>query len=219
VRLPGAAEHPAPPGGLALAAADVLPVSWVTLKDELNQIALADLRRLSLWVLAAIFVLCAIAQRSLRMVLLNFAALGLSFLLFGALLAVTGVALSPLSLLCVPLLIGLCIDYSLHVLMVLEHERDYGHLYAHIGVPILLTGSRRASVSACPCSPASLLYRTSAWSWISASSPPSARACFYSPCSRGSLRKPALLSGFFSQEIRRRGARPSPYAIVRNCHF
>ena len=146
VRLPDAAEHPVPPGGtnkikaLALAAAEVLPVSWVTLKDELNQIALADLRRLSVWVLAAIFVLCAIAQRSLRMVLLNFAALGLSFLLFGALLVVTGVALSPLSLLCVPLLIGLCIDYSLHVLMALEHQRDYGHLYAHIGVPILLTG-------------------------------------------------------------------------------
>ena len=115
-------------------------MSWVTLKDELNQIALADLRRLSVWVLAAIFVLCAIAQRSLRMVLLNFAALGLSFLLFGALLVVTGVALSPLSLLCVPLLIGLCIDYSLHVLMALEHQRDYGHLYAHIGAPILLTG-------------------------------------------------------------------------------
>ncbi|MGH8576681.1 MAG: MMPL family transporter [Gammaproteobacteria bacterium] len=146
VRLPGAAEHPAPPGGthkikaLALAAAEVLPVSWVTLKDELNQTALADLRRLSVWVLAAIFVLCAVAQRSLRMVLLNFAALGLSFLLFGALLVVTGVALGPLSLLCVPLLIGLCIDYSLHVLMALEHQRDYGHLYAHIGVPILLTG-------------------------------------------------------------------------------
>jgi uncharacterized protein len=140
VRLPGAAERPAPPGGLALAAAEVLPVSWVTLKDEINQIALADLRRLCVWVLAAIFVLCAVAQRSLRMVLLNFAALGLSFLLLGALLVITGVALSPLSLLCVPLLIGLCIDYSLHVLMALEHERDYGHLYAHIGVPILLTG-------------------------------------------------------------------------------
>ena len=50
VRLPGAAEHPVPPGGtnkikaLALAAAEVLPVSWVTLKDELNDIALADLQ-------------------------------------------------------------------------------------------------------------------------------------------------------------------------------
>jgi predicted exporter len=127
VRLPDTAERPAPPGDLVLATADVLPVSWITLKDELNQIALADLRHLSAWVLAAVFVLCAIAQRSLRMVLLNFAALGLSFLLLGALLLITGVVLSPLSLLCVPLLIGLCIDYSLHVLMALEHERDYGH--------------------------------------------------------------------------------------------
>nr|MBA3493741.1 hypothetical protein [Gammaproteobacteria bacterium] len=73
-------------------------------------------------------------------VLLNLAALGLSFLLLAALIALTGVALNPLSLLCVPLLLGLCIDYSLHVLMALQQSRDYAHLYAHIGVPILLTG-------------------------------------------------------------------------------
>ncbi len=140
VRLPGAAERPVPPDGIELVGAQALPVSWVTLKDELNRIAVADLRRLTGWVLAAIVVLCALAQRSLRMVLLNFAALVLSLLLLAALLALTGVALSLLSLLCVPLLLGLVIDYSLHVLMALEHERNYGHLYAHIGVPILLTG-------------------------------------------------------------------------------
>ncbi len=140
VRLPEAAERPVPPGGLAIAGFEVWPVSFVSLKDELNQVALADLRRLSGFVLLAIFVLCALAQRSLCMVLLNFAALGLSLLLFGALLVTTGSALGPLSLLCVPLLIGLCIDYSLHVLMALEEQRDFGHLYAHIGTPILLTG-------------------------------------------------------------------------------
>ncbi len=140
VRLPGVAERPVPPGGIALTGAQALPVSWVTLKDELTRIVVSDLNRLSGWVLAAIVVLCALAQRSLRMVLLNFAALALSLLFLAALLALTGVALSPLSLLCVPLLLGLVIDYSLHVLMALEHQRDYVHLYAHIGVPILLTG-------------------------------------------------------------------------------
>ncbi|MGH8732068.1 MAG: MMPL family transporter, partial [Burkholderiales bacterium] len=140
VRLPGAAERPVPPGGIGITGANVLPVSWVALKGELNRTALADLRRLSGWVLACIVVLCALAQRSVRMVLLNLAALGLSFLLLAALIALTGVALNPLSLLCVPLLLGLCIDYSLHVLMALQQLRDYVHLYAHIGVPILLTG-------------------------------------------------------------------------------
>jgi uncharacterized protein len=140
VRLPGAAERPVPPGGISIAGANVLPVSWVTLKNELNRTALDDLRRLSGWVLGCIVVLCALAQRSLRMVLLNLAALGLSFLLLAALIALTGVALNPLSLLCVPLLLGLSIDYSLHVLMALQQQRDYAHLYAHIGVPILLTG-------------------------------------------------------------------------------
>jgi predicted exporter len=138
LRLPGAAERPVPTEGLT--GATVLPVSWVTLKNEINDTALSDLRRLSGWVLASIVLLCALAQRSLRMVLLNLAALALSFLILGALLVATGVALGPLSLLCVPLLIGLVIDYSLHVLMALEHERDFAHLYAHIGVPILLTG-------------------------------------------------------------------------------
>ncbi|MGH6635330.1 MAG: MMPL family transporter [Gammaproteobacteria bacterium] len=140
VRLPGVAERPVPPGGIGLTGAQAFPVSWVTLKDELTRVVVADLKRLSVWVLAAIAVLCALAQRSLRMVLLNFAALALSLLFLAALLALTGATLSPLSLLCVPLLLGLVIDYSLHVLMALEHQRDYAHLYAHIGVPILLTG-------------------------------------------------------------------------------
>jgi predicted RND superfamily exporter protein len=75
------------------------------------------------------------------MVLLNFAALAISLLLLAALLAITGTQLSALSLLCVPLLLGLVIDYSLHVLMALEHDHgDFRQLYAHIGAPILLTG-------------------------------------------------------------------------------
>lgn len=141
VRIPAAGENPVPAAGLVIPGADVMPVSWVALKDDLNTTSARDLRRLGGGVLAAILVLCYLAQRSLRMVLLNIAALVLAMLLLAALLVVTGTQLSALSLLCVPLLIGLVIDYSLHVLMALEHDGgDLRKLYAHIGAPILLTG-------------------------------------------------------------------------------
>ena len=141
VRVPDAGENPIPAAGLAISGADVVPVSWVALKDELNSTSTHDMGRLAGWALAAIVILCAFAQRSLRMVLLNFAALAISLLLLAALLAITGTQLSALSLLCVPLLLGLVIDYSLHVLMALEHDHgDFRQLYAHIGAPILLTG-------------------------------------------------------------------------------
>ncbi len=141
VRIPGAAETPVPAAGLKIPGAEVMPVSWVALKQDLNTRSAGDLRRLGGGVLAAILVLCYFAQRSVRMVLLNIAALAIAMLLLAALLVVTDTQLSALSLLCVPLLLGLVVDYSLHVLMALEHDGgDLRKLYAHIGAPILLTG-------------------------------------------------------------------------------
>ena len=83
-----------------------MPVSWVVLRDELNATSARDLKRLGGGVIAAILVLCYAAQRSIRLVLLNIAALILAMLLLAAFLAVTGTQLSALSLLCVPLLLG-----------------------------------------------------------------------------------------------------------------
>jgi len=140
LRIPGMAANPVPPAGLGGTAAELLPVSWVALQDELNASSRSDVQRLAGAALAAIVLLCAAAQRSLRLVLLNLAALALALLLLAALLYWTGIRLSAFSLLALPLLLGLSIDYSLHVLMALEHDRgDFHQLYSHIGAPILLT--------------------------------------------------------------------------------
>lgn len=49
--------------------------------------------------------------------------------------------MTPLSLISVPLFIGLAIDYSLHIVMALEHERgDLHKTYDHLAAPVLLTG-------------------------------------------------------------------------------
>jgi len=143
VRLPDAAEHPIPDGGFRLSdlAVEILPVSWISLQDEITRQAREDLARLAGWMLLAIAALCALAQRSLRLVLLNFCALALSLGIFALLLRLTAMRLTPLSLLCLPLLLGLVIDYSLHILMALEHEAgDLRRTYRHIAAPVLLTG-------------------------------------------------------------------------------
>lgn len=143
LRVPGAAAHPVPVGGFEDAApgVEVLPVSWVSLTSELTALAQNDFKYLGFAMLAAIVVLCALAQRSVRLVFLNLAALVVALALFAGLLAVTGLALTPLSLVSIPLLVGLVVDYSLHILMTLENnEGDLPETYRHLAAPVLLTG-------------------------------------------------------------------------------
>jgi predicted RND superfamily exporter protein/lauroyl/myristoyl acyltransferase len=143
LRVPGAAAHPVPAGGFRTAAPDVevLPVSWVSLTNELTALAQRDFKYLGLAMLVSIVVLCALAHRSIRMVFLNLAALLVALAIFAGFLAVTGLALTPLSLVSIPLLVGLVVDYSLHILMALENnEGDLHKTYRHLAAPVLLTG-------------------------------------------------------------------------------
>jgi|GEM_PF-315105 predicted exporter/lauroyl/myristoyl acyltransferase len=143
VRVPGLAESPVPAGGFTGLEDDVkvLPVSWISLTTEVTKIAQRDFKYLGIAMLAAIVLLCAVAQRSLRMVALNLTALFLALAVFVALLLATGLRLTPLSLISLPLLVGLVVDYSLHILMALDHQRgDLHKTYDHIAAPVVLTG-------------------------------------------------------------------------------
>jgi predicted exporter/lauroyl/myristoyl acyltransferase len=145
VRVPGAAAAPVPEEGWATDAAEILPVSWISLTQEVTTLAQRDFLKLSLAMLAAIIVLCALAQRSLRLVALNLLALAISAAVFLWLLLLSGTSLSPISLISIPLLVGLVVDYSLHVLMALQNQRgDLVKTYDHLAAPIVLTG-----ISAC----------------------------------------------------------------------
>lgn len=143
LRVPHAANHPIPAGGLAGIAPDVevYPVSWVSLTKELMELAQHDFEYLGIAMLIAIIVLCTVAQRSWRMVLLNLTALVLALCLFIGLLRIVGLSLTPLSLISIPLLVGLVIDYSLHILMTLEEQRgDLHKTYRYLAAPVVLTG-------------------------------------------------------------------------------
>ena len=112
------------------------------LRADLNRTAVRDFERLSLFMLAIVLVLCFAAHRSGRLVALNFIALVLSLLLLALLLYASDTSMTLLSLLCIPLMIGLVIDYSLHILLALEHAHgDLVDAARHLAVPVLLTGT------------------------------------------------------------------------------
>lgn len=141
-RIPGAATKPVPDDGYSWAdpGVEISPVSWVSLASEVTAMAQNDCVALGGAMLGAIVLLCAAAQRSLRMVALNLIALLLSFCIFYGLLRLSGTKLSPMSLMSVPLLVGLVIDYSLHLLIGLNHQKgNLHHAYNHLAAPILLT--------------------------------------------------------------------------------
>lgn len=140
-RIPGAATKPVPEEGFGFEGVEIRPVSWVSLGDEVTRSAQKDCLWLGAGMMVAIVCLCALAQRSIRMMGLNLAALALSIVTFYGLLRLTGTYLTPMSLMSGPLLLGLVIDYSLHLLMGLEHQKgDLRSAYNHLAPPILLTG-------------------------------------------------------------------------------
>jgi predicted exporter len=116
--------------------------AWVQLRTDLNRTAVRDFERLSIFMLAIVLALCFAAHRSARLVALNLTALTLSLLILALLLYVSDTSMTLLSLLCIPLMIGLVIDYSLHILLALEHAHgDLVDAARHLAVPVLLTGT------------------------------------------------------------------------------
>ena len=129
-------------GSLDLTGPSEASQAWVNLRTELNRTAVLDFRRLSLFMLAIVVALCAAAHRSFRLVGLNLTALALALLLLALGLYASQTSMTILSLLCIPLMIGLVIDYSLHIVLALEHAG--GNLVEaarHLAVPVLLTGT------------------------------------------------------------------------------
>lgn len=121
--------------------AGVAPVSWPLMTDDLGRVARDEAGRLSLLVLGAVVALCWWAHRSVKLVVLNVVGLGIAMVGLLALLRVTGQSMTVMSLMSVPLLIGLIIDISLHLVLGLEeHDGDLRGTFRHMAAPVLLTG-------------------------------------------------------------------------------
>jgi lauroyl/myristoyl acyltransferase len=115
--------------------------AWGALRDQLGAAAKEDAWRLGMGVLLVILALCALIHRSLRLVGLNLLALVWALVSLAWLLVLTGTSMTVVSLLCIPLLIGLVADYSIHLLAALEaHRGDLRATYRHLAAPVFLTG-------------------------------------------------------------------------------
>jgi predicted RND superfamily exporter protein/lauroyl/myristoyl acyltransferase len=119
---------------------------WVQLRSDLNATALSDFRRLNLWAAAAMATLCWVVHRSLRLAGLNLLTLFVALSLLGLLLGLFQIPLTLMSLLCIPLLVGLVIDISLHLLLGLEHHQgDLTATFRSMAAPVMLTGITAAA--------------------------------------------------------------------------
>ncbi len=118
-----------------------LPANWSLLTSDLGLSARADFRKLSVWILLAVVGLCWLAHRSVRLVALNMVGLLISVLGLLMLLFVTRQSMTLMSLLSVPLLVGMIIDISLHLVLAMEENKgDIRGTFRHMAGPVLLTG-------------------------------------------------------------------------------
>ncbi|MES2309819.1 MAG: MMPL family transporter, partial [Verrucomicrobiota bacterium] len=114
---------------------------WKALRQELDQTAVRDFKKLSIVMLLLMALLIWSAHRSIKLSLLNLSALIVGLLVFVGLLAALEIPLTLVSLICVPLLIGLIIDYTMHFLLGFEHEGgDLPRAFHHLLIPIGTTG-------------------------------------------------------------------------------
>jgi predicted RND superfamily exporter protein len=115
--------------------------AWPQLQSDLNRVAVEDFKRLSLAMLGILVALCIVAHRKLKLVFLNLFALITALVLLAIFLFIGQISMTLVSLLTIPLLIGLTIDYSLHILLALEeHRGSFKMTYLHLAVPVTLTG-------------------------------------------------------------------------------
>jgi lauroyl/myristoyl acyltransferase/predicted exporter len=118
-----------------------LPANWDILTADLQRAARADFARLSLWALGIVVGLCWWAHGSARLAGLNLLTLALAIIGLGHLLVISRQSMTLMSLLCMPLLVGLVVDYGLHLLLALDQNRgDLRQTCRCLATPILLTG-------------------------------------------------------------------------------
>lgn len=114
---------------------------WKNLRQEIDQLAVRDFKTLSIFMLSLVLLLCGLAHRSLFSTLMNLGALIYGLTLFSLFLVILKIPMTLVSLICIPLLIGLIIDYTIHLLLGLESESgNLDRTFHHLFIPILTTG-------------------------------------------------------------------------------
>jgi predicted RND superfamily exporter protein/lauroyl/myristoyl acyltransferase len=127
VRVPAGRELPA----------GAWPVNWPMLATELKRTIVEDFRQLSAIIVVAVLALCWWTHRSWRGVLWQATALAMAAAGLFALMFVTRETMTLMSLLTLPLVAGLAVDYGLHLLLALEeHGGDVHRALRQLAAPL-----------------------------------------------------------------------------------
>ncbi len=127
VRVPAGQELP---GGAS-------PVNWPMLATELKRTIVEDFRKLSALILGAVLALCWWTHRSWRGVLWQATGLAVAAAGLFALMFVTRETMTLMSLLALPLVAGLAVDYGLHMVLTLEeHGGDVRRALRQLSAPL-----------------------------------------------------------------------------------
>lgn len=98
-----------------------------------------DIPRLTVFTLLAVFLLALFGLRTFRGTLLSLVPLVVGLLWTFGVLGVLGLDLNFISLLAIPLIVGIGIDDGVHIYHRIAEDRDLGTALAHAGKPVILT--------------------------------------------------------------------------------
>lgn len=120
--------------------------SWELASASLLAVMQGDALRVLVPMLVALLALLWLAYRSLVSVALSLLSLALSVLLLQAVMVVMGWSWNLMNLLAVPLLLGVAVDYSIHVQLALQrHQGHVQQMHATVGRAIILAAATTAA--------------------------------------------------------------------------
>ena len=120
----------------------VLLSGWVTMGEEVFGLVKRDLPRVLAPMLALLVLSLWLAFRSARDVLLSFVNLLAAGLLLHAVMTVAGWSWNLMNLMALPLLLGMGVDFSIHIQLALRrHHGDLRLVRGSVGRALLLAGS------------------------------------------------------------------------------
>lgn len=121
---------------------DVSLSGWELLGPEVSQLVRRDLKRVLLPILALVLVTLWLAFRTVKDLLLSLATLVVSGVALHLVMVLTGWTWNMMNLMALPLLLGIGVDFSIHIQLALRrHHGDTGFVRRSVGRALLLAGS------------------------------------------------------------------------------
>jgi predicted RND superfamily exporter protein len=125
--------------------ASVQLAGWPLASPALLESMKADLSRVAIPMGILLLVVLLLAFRGIAEIVLSLTGLTFTLLVLVAIMSIFGWSFNLMNILAFPLLLGVTVDYSIHIQLALQrYEGDLNRVYATVGKAILLAGATTA---------------------------------------------------------------------------